>query len=201
MLKIAIPYRGREEHLERFSREGIKFFEQCGQPFKIIIVEQSEGGLFNLAKLTNIGFDLFNKEGFSQEDSYIFQPVDCIPSSVDYTAPRGSLVKLMRPYEHKFYKAFSVDPRIYEKINGMTNQCWGWGSEDDDLFTRLAAENISVEARAMIMEELFHDHLTDVSNQWTYPAGWYKEDGLSSLEYSVVEETKKYGITTFICKI
>ena len=199
MLKIAIPYRDREEHLERFSREGIKFFEQCGQPFKIIIVEQSEGGLFNLGKLTNIGFDLFNKEGFSEEDSYIFQPVDCIPSSVDYSAPRGSFVKLTRPDENHFYKAFSVDPRIYEKINGLTNNCSGWGAEDDNLFTRLTAENISVERRAMIMEEIFHE--TDTSNHWNFLAGFYKEDGVSSLDYSVVEETKRYGITTFICKI
>tara|TARA_R110000824_G_scaffold31410_3_gene102291 strand:- start:370 stop:969 length:600 start_codon:yes stop_codon:yes gene_type:complete len=199
MLKLAIPYRDRDDHLKKFSIEGIKFLEECGIPYKLIIVEQAEGELFNLGKLTNIGFDLFRKEGFSEEDSYIYQPVDCIPFDVDYEAPRGGVVKLTRPDENKFYKSFSIDPEVYEKINGITNKCWGWGGEDENFFFRLDTWSITVERRAMDFEELPHGH--DCQHN-PNNLGKVKEiDGLDTLEYTIIEETERYGITTFVCKI
>ena len=207
MLKLSIPYRDRDDHLKKFSVEGIKFLDECGIPYKIIVVEQAEGELFNLGKLTNIGFDIFKKEGFSENDSYVFQPVDCIPSAAEYPAPRGGVAKLTRPDEHKFYKAFSIDPKAYEEINGITNECWGWGGEDEEFFARLAVKNIPVERRAMQFEELEHGH--DCSRNGTNlqkaaavaSAGKIPPDGLETLEYTIIEETERYGITTFVCKI
>ena len=205
---IIISYRDREEHLERFSKNAVNFFEKMGVSFKIIIVEQSPDKRFNLGKITNIGFDILKKNGgFSEEDSFIFHPVDCIPflkdeeDPVDYEAPRGSFVMLTRPGETRFYKGFSIDPVIYEKINGLTNLCWGYGGEDDELFHRLRTNNIPVVKRQMIMDEMLHDDMFDGSNHPANLSVPRSAGGLSDLNYSIVDKKQKYGLDTFICEV
>ena len=42
-----------------------------------------------------------------------------------------------RYYEEYFGVAVAISPNNYRKINGFSNQFWGWGSEDDDFYNRL----------------------------------------------------------------
>jgi hypothetical protein len=50
------PYRNREKHLAEFIRDAIPLFEKHLKSFKIVIIEQEHGTLFNRGKLLNIGF-------------------------------------------------------------------------------------------------------------------------------------------------
>ena len=44
---IIVPYRNRKAHLDIFIRDALPLFEKYLQPFKIVVVEQNEGKLFN----------------------------------------------------------------------------------------------------------------------------------------------------------
>ena len=54
---IIIPYRNRKEHLKLFIKDVIPLFEKYLKPFKVVVVEQEEGKLFNRGMLLNIGFN------------------------------------------------------------------------------------------------------------------------------------------------
>ena len=40
------------------------------------------------------------------------------------------------PYQGIFGGAGSFSRKHFEAINGFSNQFWGWGGEDDDLYSR-----------------------------------------------------------------
>lgn len=40
------------------------------------------------------------------------------------------------PYPQYFGGVVAVTPDQYRKMNGFSNQYWGWGREDDDLWKR-----------------------------------------------------------------
>ena len=42
-----------------------------------------------------------------------------------------------RYYEEYFGVAVAMSSNNYRKVNGFSNQFWGWGSEDDDFYNRL----------------------------------------------------------------
>jgi len=54
---IIIPYRNRKEHLDLFITNVIPLFETYLKPFKLVVVEQEDGKLFNRGMLLNIGFN------------------------------------------------------------------------------------------------------------------------------------------------
>lgn len=245
MYKIMIPYRDRQPHLEVFADKGVPFFEDVGREYKIILVEQVDGKPFNLGKLTNAGFDIFKKQygPYGLRDSFIFQPVDCIPYDAHYDAPRNGIAKLASHYSTPreqdaslaigfdrptweprksqvpqgnprvhgvpfHYKAFSIDPVAYEKVNGFNNDCWGWGGEDDEFFVRLRLFGIKNVHRLCLYDMLDHElasleyhgrnihkaHIM-VSQEDAY------KSGLNNLEYEIVEKTERCGIETYVCKI
>jgi len=42
------------------------------------------------------------------------------------------------PYKSLFGGAEAVNKKQFEKMNGFSNDYWGWGGEDDDISARLA---------------------------------------------------------------
>lgn len=244
MYKIMIPYRDRDSHLKTFVKNAIPFFEESGRDYKIIIIEQPDGKPFNLGKLTNVGFDIFKKGygGYKPEDSFIFQPVDCIPYDAHYDAPRGGIAKLASHYSTPrqsdeitvdfsrttwtprrsqvpqgeprvhgvpfHYKAFSIDPVAYEKVNGFNNDCWGWGGEDDEFFKRISLFGIKNVHRLCLYDMLDHElaslehhqHNILKAHIMASQEDAYKS-GLNNLEYKVIEKTERLGIETYVCEI
>jgi xylosylprotein 4-beta-galactosyltransferase len=112
--------------------------------FHIFVIEQSPVGLFNRAKLSNIGFKLAKERKF---DYVCFHDVDMIPLNGrnPYTYPETNPTHLATCVEQFGYKLpfpwycggvilFTMEQ--YEKINGMGNVYFGWGKEDDDLYRR-----------------------------------------------------------------
>ena len=52
---IIVPYRNREAQLQLFIQNVVPLFEKYLKNFKLVIVEQEEGKLFNRGKILNIG--------------------------------------------------------------------------------------------------------------------------------------------------
>ena len=81
-LGVIIPYREREEHLERFIEHFTQFMSDKNNNYQIFVIEQYDLKLFNRGRLLNIGY----KIALSHEcDYFAFHDVDMLPEESDYS--------------------------------------------------------------------------------------------------------------------
>lgn len=140
-LGVIVPFRNRWEHLDKFYKYTIKYLNKTEIEFNIIVVEQDDASEFNRGMLCNIGF----KEAIKLKCDYVvFHDVDLIPRKVDYSYSDKPihLASDELPFDTYFggITLFPVD--LFEKVNGFSNQYWGWGYEDDDLRYRCEREGV-----------------------------------------------------------
>jgi len=138
-LIIIVPYRDREENLRQFIPHMHRYL--LGLKHRIVLIEQEGDGLFNKAKLLNVGFRLYQ----SQSAYFCFHDVDLLPEpgSCDYSYPAmpTHLSAYCSQFEYRFYSYYFggvvlVSRGDFRRVNGCSNQYWGWGGEDDDLRKR-----------------------------------------------------------------
>jgi hypothetical protein len=142
-LGIIVPYRDRSEHLKIFLSAIKSILVQQEIDYEIFIVEQSNDKPFNRGMLLNIGARLAESAGCT----YIcLHDVDKIPEEVNYSyedfpillatdeiLENGDIIKNPRTY---FSGVVLFPLEQFKEINGYSNEYWGWGFEDDDLFAR-----------------------------------------------------------------
>lgn len=139
-LLVIVPYRDRESHLKEFIPHITKTLQDQNINNKIVVVEQSPEKLFNRGLLCNIGFYLYQHEC----DYICIHDVDIIGENFDYSH-EPVVTHLSARWKDKNYEEFY--PRClggvvlfpkqdFLKINGFSNEYWGWGAEDDDLRIR-----------------------------------------------------------------
>lgn len=193
-LSIIIPFRNREEHLVLFLENIIN---KTNQEFDVLVVEQFNDKQFNRGKLLNIGFD-YKK---NTSDYFCFHDVDMIPKEVDYSYPQDGTVHLATKVSQFNYKMpsssyfggvnlFTKDDFI--KINGFSNDYWGWGAEDDDLRLRVVKNKIKITRRDCVFESLQHNRKIDQEcykkNSEKMRSKYdYQLDGLSNLSYNLLK--------------
>jgi hypothetical protein len=106
------------------------------------VVEQRSKELFNRGKLLNAGAHY--AAPFS--DYYCLHDVDAIPIVANYGCPSQPLrlvSSLVTPSgeaqrtDYYFSGAVSIRKEQFFAANGYSNEYFGWGKEDDDLFFRL----------------------------------------------------------------
>ena len=146
---ILIPYRNRKEHLDLFIKDVIPLFELYLKPFKVVVIEQEEGKIFNRGILLNIGFNEYKDktENFYNHDVDIYPNDKCVNDFYShnkytcdnkfigiYTPPCNTLGTII-----KFHKT------LFTKMNGYPNNYWGWGVEDKALQNRVEFMNIPIE--------------------------------------------------------
>jgi hypothetical protein len=215
-LKIVVPVRDRDDHLEVFLK---KIGEFVTLPHQIYVVEQSDDGQpFNRAKLLNVGFNHSKGVGY-----YCFHDVDLIPETpnCDYRKPAApthmsvfnSQTNYRQTYENAFGGVVLFTPSHFELVNGYSNEYWGWGLEDDDMRKRLVKRGIPVFRRFGRYTSLHHtparrgpfDSATPdqkaksvelMSPEWLKNyhrySKWYDftSDGLSNLKYRVISTSR-----------
>jgi len=193
-LTIVVPYRDREEHLFVFTKEMNKFLENLN--YDIVIVEQYDKKLFNRAKLLNVGFD-FKKD---TSDYFCFHDIDMIPTNADYSYPD-------KPYHmatnvsqfggNVAYPTYYGGVNLFNKedfikINGYSNDFWGWGGEDDDILNRVKKNGFDLYRRTGHYNSLRHtpngpNHSNYTNNVKKLSENYdYKSDGLTTLDYELV---------------
>lgn len=208
---IIIPYRDRVTQLLHFLNYMHGFLMKQRIDYRIYIINQHGNGIFNRAKLMNVGFV---EAGTDYEwDCYTFHDVDLLPEDdrILYTCPnsprhlsRGiDKFKYKLPYSTIFGGACQVNRDHFVMVNGFSNTYWGWGGEDDDFSTRLSAKKLvkirySQEVARYKMISHKHEGGNPVNaERWTKlerSAHNMATDGLSSLSFWVVkrEEHKLY---------
>ncbi len=138
-LIIIVPFRDREENLKQFIPHMRNFLRNVKH--RIVVIEQSADGVFNKAKLLNVGFTLYQ----DANAYFCFHDVDLLPESksCDYSYPvmPTHLAAYCSQFEYQFYPGcfggvILVNKADFRKVNGYSNQYLGWGGEDDDLIKR-----------------------------------------------------------------
>lgn len=182
--------------------------------FLIFIIEQTSAKLFNRGKLLNIGY-LESSKLFSFS-CYTFHDIDIFPDKLgcNYTCirqPRALALYISRwNYTHPWWGTgfggvSQVTQQHMNKTNGFPNRFYGWGGEDSVMELRLqkAGYKIAEIETTCRMETPKHEH--DAGNQASSRSHRRKElkrenkllpeaisDGISSIEYSIVNQTWKF---------
>lgn len=140
---VIVPYRNREEHLERFIPHLLDHLKKQGLSSRIVIVEQQDNLAFNRAALLNIGAQLC----YDDCDFFCFHDVDLLPKDVDYT-PGSQPLSLVSSRTNEFtsHREFMaphffggvtiLSKEHFYLVNGFSNRFWGWGFEDDNFLFR-----------------------------------------------------------------
>jgi len=212
-LSLIVPYRNRDEHLNIFIPYMNKYLNNIN--YSINIIEQIDNKPFNRAKLLNIGFDLTHKK----HDYFCFHDIDMLPecdnqiySYTEYPTHLATYVEQFNwglAYGEYFGGVTLIDKNSFIKVNGFSNDYWGWGAEDDDFLKRCKNSNLQIYRRLGKYKSLYHKPNGDTSggivsadtlkNRELFrnaTTETYKLNGLSNLQYSVECEQKIDNKTT-----
>jgi len=207
-LSIIVPYRDREEHLSKFIPfiNNSEYLKELN--YDILVVEQDSQKPFNRGKLLNIGALESN-----EADYFCFHDVDMLPIISDYSkvhnpthlAAEAEQFGFKLPYNNYFGGVTLFDRNSFYKINGFSNDYWGWGAEDDDIFFRCLVNQIkpsrkkgrfqSLKHEKIIKENLYKENLRKFfsfknSQNINQIFEKIKSDGLSNLEYEYLSDEK-----------
>ncbi len=201
-LAIIVPYRDRAAHLAVFLPHMINYLKDID--YKIFVIEQDNNHFFNKATLLNIGFDL-TKDNF---DYFCFHDIDFVPIDGDYSYHKGVVHLVGQPEQHNWKMpseqwmggVFMYDKETFLKQNGFSNNYWGWGKEDDEVWYRCQLMGVKVERRPGRYSSLEHERYIDKHLFTDNKEYWEKLkermvngtfiDGYSQLNYTKNSETQ-----------
>jgi beta-1,4-galactosyltransferase 3 len=212
---VIVPYRDRNEQLRVLLHNLHSFLRKQQIDYAIFVVEQISNQTFNRAKLMNVGFveslKLYNWQCF------VFHDVDLLPEDDRnlYTCPEqprhmsvlGDQFKYQLPYSSLFGGISALTRQQLEKINGFSNDYWGWGGEDDDLSTRVTINGYTITRYpGDIAKYKMIKHGKEKSNPvnncryklMKKTRSRFRRDGLSNLHYKVINSTREHLYTHFV---
>ncbi len=235
-LVIAVPYRDRAEHLQIFLEHIKKYFlfDKIDQHIevKILIIEQNDTRPFNLGILNNVAFLL--------EEDYLdyicINNVDLLPIWSDFTYSDDATLLIMtghdrhpidpfsnniserskvlvQPNSNMFHGSVLIPKDVFLKVNGYSNEYWGWGYEDLDMLNRLNSKNYNIIKRRGLYHPLLHKNLgfkisdgeivrTEINSannaifnrKWNEGDSGLDTDGFNQTRFKVTNETVYFNI-------
>ena len=158
MCHTAVKYfnlRDRDVHLATWRSLLRPILQRQQLDYQIFVVEQADKLPFNRAALMNVGFLEASK--ISNFTCFIFHDVDMVPETdraiyrcPDHPAISHLAVAVSRWKYRLIYPGYcggitAMSRDSVKQIHGFSNTFYGWGGEDDDLYNRLTAHNMSIE--------------------------------------------------------
>lgn len=149
-LAVIVPFRDRFDELLQFVPHMTQFLDDQHIRHQIFVMNQIDRFRFNRASLINVGFE-YTKHQF---DYIAMHDVDLLPinAQLRYAYPQNGPFHVAAPDLHPkyHYKSFVggillVKREQFQLMNGMSNQYWGWGLEDDEFFLRIRDAGLAVE--------------------------------------------------------
>ncbi len=207
---MIIPHRNRIDHLKELIRR-LEAFSLGPHQLDLYVVDQNNAEKFNRGLLLNIGYFLAKLGGY---DRYLFHDVDSYPDEIlfpQYFQYLDETIHFASPslgYKYNYpdflggVEGFTGED--YETVNGFPNTFLGWGGEDDALYNRLAAENITI-YRPTQGKYILADHEQakgNEKNQLRYEnvledLTGYKENGIHQLPLYSIQVTP-FSLDTFL---
>ena len=155
-LAVIVPYRNRYAQFIAFKERITTILNENNIIFELIVIEQDCAKTFNRGKLLNIGY-LYAKK--LNCDYMVFHDVDMLPVDVDYSySPYPvhlatnfiSNGDFERIFFDEYFGGVTLFPMdVFEKINGFSNDYWGWGYEDTDLLFRCKINDVPLDKKVI----------------------------------------------------
>ncbi|XP_076809920.1 beta-1,4-galactosyltransferase 6-like isoform X1 [Clavelina lepadiformis] len=194
-----IPFRNRHYHLPILLRHLIPMLMIQHIKFTIYVINQEGNQRFNRAMLLNVGY--LEALKMKHHDCFIFHDVDHLPeNNRNYYGctdmPRQFRVLLdVNDYSLEYPTFFGgvtgLTTEQFKKVNGFSNEFWGWGGEDDDLYARVNKLGYNVSSatptrgRYSTLQKNHHQESQNLGrfNLLTSSIERNSIDGLNSLRY------------------
>ncbi|XP_028156546.1 beta-1,4-N-acetylgalactosaminyltransferase bre-4-like [Ostrinia nubilalis] len=196
---VIVPYRDRAEQLRGFLVYMHMFLRRQSIHYRIFVVEQVDTRPFNRAKLLNIGALAAMRAGYP---CLVLHDVDLLPlrpanlyactKCPRHMSSSINKFRFVLPYLNLFGGAIAITSHQYKTINGMSNEYFGWGGEDDDLYARMESEELKM---CRFEPENSRYHMMSHKSQHTgdrrkqvvkYEKNGISDDGLKNLKYTEV---------------
>lgn len=213
-MAIRIPFRYRHQHLKYWLYYLHPILQRQQLDYGVYVINQDGEETFNRAKLMNIGYVESLRE--YNYTCFVFSEIDTIPMDDRnlyhcFDHPRHLAVAIDKfifqlPYQNFFGGVISFSKDQFLAINGFSNNYWGWGGEDDDIYNRVAIKKMrnSRPSQAVRRCRMIKHNLDSVSK--VNPKRWDQlrrtredmlKDGIKSLNYAVKDIVKE-RLYTFI---
>jgi len=148
-LCIIVGYRDRFEELLEFAPHMKKFLDNQAVKNEIWVIHQVDKFRFNKASLINIGF----LESSPSCDYIAIHDIDLLPLNPNllYKYPEKGPHHISPSGLHPRYSypnfmggIVLISRKHYLELDGMSNQYWGWGMEDDELYNRMRHAGMAI---------------------------------------------------------
>ncbi|XP_067950030.1 beta-1,4-galactosyltransferase 4-like isoform X2 [Watersipora subatra] len=202
---IIIPFRNREVHLSVWLLHLHPFLQKQNIAYTVFVVNQVANETFNKGILMNSGFVEVAK--LDKFDCFIFHDVDLLPEDdrIFYTCDPSGIKHLAYALEEWNYKLLyqslvggvvAVTWQDYLRLNGFSNQYFGWGGEDDDFYVRISQNKLDIIRYPLaISRYTMVQHHRDAGNnvnedryrllRESITTNMHQRDGLNNLRYTV----------------
>lgn len=219
---IAVPYRNRQSQLEYFINNTIPLIHKYLPNTKVVVVEQTDGKLFNRGKLLNIAFKEYENKTtyFFTHDIDINPTKKCIEKFYIKDVKNTEVFGIYTSKYDTLGGIIKIRNETIRLINGFPNDIWGWGSEDKALQNRSDYFNIK-KITTMTNNKKYPDYLkqfddindrvnvNNLKNLNKYDNLFKKknrqeqramifESGLNNLEYKILEKKMLHDIVEII---
>ena len=229
-LIVIVPFRGdtRGASVEGLCSRLPEHLEQHGIEFTMLLVNQVDLLPFNRGALVNAGFSAIVQQRvkgikFHPESlTYIaVQDVDrfpwqnnqsCAPDAAQYYSDPGPTPRVLHPTSYTG-GVLLLRSTLFQALNGFSNQFWGWGHEDNELYLRMRRCGVLPEHAPRIQWCMEHQDCSEckrakpaegtayyqaetknialVQERLRHPGLIIKDDGLSSVRFTAVNRTQK----------
>ncbi|XP_029313818.1 beta-1,4-galactosyltransferase 1-like [Cottoperca gobio] len=201
---IIIAFRNRHEHLNHWLHYLHPILMRQQLDYRVYIINQDGEGVFNRAKLMNVGYVEALKE--YDFECFVFSDIDLVP--IDdrnlyrcFENPRHLAVGMDKfnfhlPYNGFFGGVSSLSKKQYLKINGFPNTYWGWGGEDDDIYKRIIFRGMSISRPNTVTgrykmikhsRDLHNEQNPNNPGKLSHTRQTMDTDGINTLKYTVKE--------------
>lgn len=145
MTLILLPYRDRKQHLDIFIKNIAPLLKKYITNVKIVIIEQSQDNKkFNRGKILNVGFAEYHKN----YDYFFTHDIDTLPYTKTiinfYNNKNYDILRIHSGHRVSLGGVVKFKCSSFKNINGFPNNIWGWGLEDEALFTRAMLNNCNI---------------------------------------------------------
>jgi len=199
--KIAVlfPYREQIEQERSLQlKNTLDYYNKLNNSdIDMYIIEQGNNKPFNRGVLLNAGHDIIKKSNIDYYNE-VHHDIDIQPDEtlIKYFYSDNVIAGKQKKDPH-FFGTLSVLPLdVMDKVNGYSNNFWGWGKEDDNLSLRIRNKNIKIynaDSKIANMTSLPHIHSIKLNLNNKNMNQIHKKDiksghksGLSDLQYSII---------------